>query len=49
MSYVITQPEALALAAGQLQGVGAAMAAQNAAAAPLTTGLRPLPRTRYQP
>ncbi|GAB3019133.1 PE family protein [Mycobacterium bourgelatii] len=41
MSYVSTHPAALALAAGQLHSVGSAMAAQNAAAAPLTTGLAP--------
>ncbi|MGH3849334.1 MAG: PE family protein, partial [Pseudonocardiaceae bacterium] len=41
MSFVTTHPEALALAAGQLQGIGTAMAAQNAAAAAPTTGVVP--------
>ncbi|WP_343602693.1 PE family protein [Mycobacterium sp.] len=41
MSFVTTQPEALAAAASQLHGIGAAIAAQNAAAAPSTTGLIP--------
>jgi PE family len=41
MSFVTTQPEALAAAAGSLQGIGAAMAAQNAAAAAPTTGVVP--------
>ncbi|CAM2859856.1 PE family protein [Mycobacterium intermedium] len=41
MSYVTTHPEALALAAGQLHSVGSAMAAQDAAAAPMTTSLAP--------
>jgi len=41
MSYVTTQPEALAAAAGTLQGLGSAMSAQNAAAAAPTTGLVP--------
>src|ERR1700751_2317278 len=38
MSYVTTQPEALAAAAGSLQGIGSALSAQNAAAAAPTTG-----------
>lgn len=33
MSFVTTQPEALAAAAGSLQGIGSALNAQNAAAA----------------
>jgi len=33
MSFVTTQPEALAAAAGTLQGIGAALSSQNAAAA----------------
>ncbi|EUA35428.1 PE family protein [Mycobacterium xenopi 3993] len=33
MSFVTTQPEALTAAAANLQGIGAAMSAQNAAAA----------------
>jgi PE family len=41
MSYVTTQPEMLALAAGDLQGVGTAMAAGNMAAAAPTTGVVP--------
>jgi hypothetical protein len=41
MSYVITLPEALAAAAGQLRGIGSALAAQNAAAAAPTTGVVP--------
>jgi hypothetical protein len=41
MSFVTTQPELLTSAAGQLQGVGAAIAAQNAAAAAPTTGVVP--------
>ncbi|MFV0493506.1 PE family protein [Mycobacterium sp.] len=41
MSFVSTQPEALAAAAGNLQGIGTAMSAQNAAAAAPTTGVVP--------
>jgi len=41
MSYVTTQPEALAVAAGSLQGIGSALSAQNAAAAAPTTGVVP--------
>ena len=41
MSFVTTQPEMLALAAGDLQGVGSAMAAGNMAAAAPTTGVVP--------
>lgn len=41
MSFVLTQPEALAAAAATLQGVGSAMSAQNAAAAAPTTGVVP--------
>ena len=41
MSYVTTQPEALAAAAGTLQGIGAALSAQNAAASAPTTGVVP--------
>jgi PE family len=41
MSFVTTQPEALTTAAGTLQGLGSAMAAQNAAAAAPTTGVVP--------
>ncbi|OBI47539.1 PE family protein [Mycobacterium kyorinense] len=41
MSFVTTQPEALMAAAGNLQGIGAAMAAQNAAVAAPTTGVIP--------
>ncbi|OBH21176.1 PE family protein [Mycolicibacter sinensis] len=41
MSFVTTQPEALAFAAGNLQNVGSAMTAENAAAAAPTTGVVP--------
>jgi hypothetical protein len=41
MSFVTTQPEALAAAAGGLQGIGSALSAQNAAAATPTTGVVP--------
>jgi hypothetical protein len=41
MSFVTTQPEMLAAAANQLQGVGTAIAAQNAAVAAPTTGVIP--------
>ena len=41
MSFVTTQPEALAAAAGSLQGIGSALTAQNAAAAVPTTGVVP--------
>ena len=41
MSFVTTQPEALAAAAGTLQGIGSTMSAQNAAAAAPTTGVVP--------
>lgn len=41
MSFVTTQPEALTAAAGNLQGIGTGMAAQNAAAAPPTTAVVP--------
>jgi PE family/PPE-SVP subfamily C-terminal region len=41
MSFVTTQPEALAYAAGRLQTLGSAMAAESAAAAAPTTGLVP--------
>lgn len=41
MSFVTTYPEALAAAAGQLQGIGSSVAAQNAAAAAPTTGVVP--------
>jgi hypothetical protein len=41
MSFVVTQPESLAAAAGILCGVGSAVAAHNAAAAALTTGVVP--------
>lgn len=41
MSFVTTQPEVLAAAAGNLQAIGSAMAAQNAAAAAPTTGVIP--------
>ncbi|UQX09915.1 PE family protein [Candidatus Mycobacterium methanotrophicum] len=41
MSFVTTQPEMLTAAANQLQGIGTAIAAQNAAAASPTTGIAP--------
>jgi hypothetical protein len=41
MSFVTTQPEALAAAAGGLQGIGSALSAQNAAVAAPTTGVVP--------
>ena len=41
MSFVTTQPEGLAAAAGSLQGIGSAISAQNAAAAAPITGVVP--------
>jgi hypothetical protein len=41
MSFVTTQPEALAAAAGNLQAIGAALNAQSAAASAPTTGVVP--------
>lgn len=42
MSFLTTQPEELAAAAGKLETIGSAMVAQNAAAAaPTTTGVIP--------
>lgn len=41
MSFVTTQPEALASVAGNLQNIGSSMAADNAAAAAPTTGVVP--------
>ncbi|ORV07883.1 PE family protein [Mycobacterium celatum] len=41
MSFVTTQPETLAAAAGDLQGIGSAVAAANATAAAPTTGVIP--------
>lgn len=41
MPFVTTQPEALAAAANNLQTIGAAMTAQNTAAATPTTGVAP--------
>ncbi|OHU97099.1 PE family protein [Mycobacterium talmoniae] len=41
MSFVTTQPELLTAAAGNLQSIGSALSAQNAAAAAPTTGLIP--------
>jgi hypothetical protein len=41
MTFVTTQPEMLAAAANQLQGVGTAIGAQNVAAAAPTTGVVP--------
>jgi hypothetical protein len=41
MSFVTTQPELLAVAAGNLQGIGSAMTVGSAAAAAPTTGVVP--------
>ena len=41
MSFVTTQPEQLAAAAGDLTGIGSQLNAQNAAAAAPTTGVVP--------
>jgi hypothetical protein len=41
MSFVTTQPEALISAAGALQGIGASISSQTAAAAAPTTGVAP--------
>jgi hypothetical protein len=41
MSFMTTQPEMLAAAAANLQSIGSAMSAQNAAAAVPTTGVVP--------
>jgi len=41
MSFVTTQPEALASAASTLQAIGAALNAQSAAASTPTTGVAP--------
>ncbi|UXA05097.1 PE domain-containing protein [Mycobacterium sp. SMC-2] len=41
MSFVITQPEALLYAAGKLEALGSALAAESAAAAPPTTAIAP--------
>jgi PE family protein len=41
MSFVTTQPEALAAAAGNLQTIGSTLNAQSAAAAAPTTGVVP--------
>jgi hypothetical protein len=41
MSFVTTQPEALAAAAASLQAIGSAWSAQNAAAALPTTAVSP--------
>jgi hypothetical protein len=41
MSFVTAQPEALAAAAADLQSIGAAVSAQNAASAVPTTGVIP--------
>jgi hypothetical protein len=41
MSFVTTQPELLGEAAGNLQGIGSAMAAGKSAAAAPTTGVIP--------
>ncbi len=41
MSFVNAQPEMLAMAAGDLQGIGSAVSAGNAAAAAPTTGVIP--------
>jgi hypothetical protein len=41
MSFVTTQPETMRAAANALHGIGSAMVAQNAAAAPSTTAVTP--------
>jgi hypothetical protein len=41
MSFVITQPETLAAAAGNLQAIGSGVSAENAAAAAPTMGVVP--------
>jgi PE family len=41
VSYVATQPEMLSTAAGDLQGIGSAVSAGNAAAAGPSTGVVP--------
>ena len=41
MSFVTTQPEQMSAAADDLAGIGSQMNAQNAAAAPPTTGVIP--------
>lgn len=41
MSFVTTQPEALTAAAGNLQGIGSALSAENAAAAAPTATVVP--------
>jgi hypothetical protein len=41
MSFVTTQPDTLSAAAGDLQGIGADVAAQNAAATTPTTTVSP--------
>lgn len=41
MSFVTTQPEMLSAAAADMQAIGSAMAAQNAAIAAPTTGVAP--------
>jgi hypothetical protein len=41
MTFVTTQPELLTAAANQLQGIGSAITAQNAAAATPTLGVVP--------
>ena len=41
MSFVTTEPEMLIAAAGDLQGIGSTMSAQNVAAAAPTTGVVP--------
>lgn len=41
MSFVTTHPEVLAFTASNLQGIGSAMTASNAAAAAATTGVVP--------
>lgn len=41
MSYVTTHPEALEFAAGKLEGIGTALAAQNAASATSTAAVAP--------
>ena len=41
MSFLVTQPETLATAAGNLRAIGSAVSAQNSAAFAPTTGVAP--------
>ena len=48
MTFVTTQPEIMAAAAGQLTGIGTELNAQNAAAMVPTTGVTRRRPTRYR-